>query len=129
MEPLTSPKSKKVQFETFFNFSHINWKSLSSTELLRLLVYFPFGVALLVTRLVLFFVMGCSLIFVPKRFFFSRWLSVILLPIFGFVVKINRKTKTSLHNIIMVSNHRGSFDVFPFLLETKFIALIGTVPH
>lgn len=112
--------------ESMFNYAHIDFKTLKLSQWLTLIAYFPFGVVLLIFRLFLFFILGSLLVLSPFQFFFPRIMYKLAMPLFGIVVRVSFKgPKDPLRNVVIVANHRSSFDVFPFLAETNVNVLIG----
>jgi len=110
--------------ETLFNYSHIEYKNLTVFQTILLITYLPFGLILLILRFILFLLIGMILILIPNQFFFPNLIIKHIMIIFGIAVRIKRTHNEPISSTVIVGNHRGSFDVFPFLAETNVNVLV-----
>eukprot|EP01116_Phalansterium_solitarium_P005299 TRINITY_DN16831_c0_g1_i1.p1 TRINITY_DN16831_c0_g1~~TRINITY_DN16831_c0_g1_i1.p1 ORF type:complete len:207 (+),score=61.99 TRINITY_DN16831_c0_g1_i1:110-730(+) len=113
--------------ETLFTTKHVN--ATRFYHYVILMIYFPFGFTLMLSRLFFFTVFGVLLALVPLQLFLPKFIVHAALPLCGMVTRV-RVHAGALSPVsaapIIVSNHRTAFDVFPFLIMCPVNVVIGT---
>jgi len=108
---------------SLFCFGHIRWHSNILCHAL-LMLYIPFGILLMMIRFLFLSIIILIIIITPDNFTFPPIVMSFLLITFGFFVSVDGFKENCHKPIIVCSNHRTPFDVFPFMKMFNFDVLI-----